>query len=90
MCIRDSFRPYAGMIQGYRALAKEALMVTIRKMYLIKCVQDVYKRQIVFVHIVFLHVNYLFSLALYTAVHTAIMSDILMYCIFLDRLLDII
>ena len=26
------------MIQGYRALAKEALTVTIRKMYLIKCV----------------------------------------------------
>ena len=32
------FRPYADMIQGYRALAKEALTVTIRKMCLIKCV----------------------------------------------------
>ena len=34
------------MIQGYRALAKEALTVTIRKIYLIKCVHRLQRQSI--------------------------------------------
>ena len=39
-CAYCAFQAYAGMIQGYRALAKEALTVTIRKMYLINAYTD--------------------------------------------------